>query len=126
MATIGITVSDDLDLLVRWVDRATETLRRELDDAVKTSAREGNEIAKRSARITAGSHGRKYPGTFRAARVGYADFVYGPTGTGQGDMNFEEGPGKQSRPHRNLANSLDIVERRLDLRVASAIRKAVG
>lgn len=124
MGRMRIDISHSLDRLLADYEGASRRLAEGLDDAVKSAAREGNAIAKEYARKSAGAHGRKYPGTFRAARLGAADFVYGPTGTEQGDMSFEGGSRNQP-PHNDLAKSQDRIRQGFVASVREAIDDAL-
>lgn len=119
-----ISVVDTLDRLIVAIDNSVRDLRDGLDDAVSTTAREGNNIAKGLARKTAGAHGKRYPSSFYAARLGHADYIYGPTsGKAQGGMSFEFGSRNQP-PHLDLAKSADIIGTRLAMRVRAVLEDA--
>lgn len=87
--------------------------------AVRETARDGNRSARRSARRRSGTHGKHYFKAFTVERKAPLRYEYGPdVSMKQGGMNFEEGPGPQTSPHNNLAQSNDglltSLEQRLD------------
>lgn len=98
---------DDLALDLQLVARRTA---RALPKVVAKHAREGNTVARRFARRRGGSHGKHYWRAFSAEPVSPLQWVYGPdVNEKQGGMAFEEGPGRQTRPHHNLADSADLI-----------------
>lgn len=96
-----------------WIGKLDHTAARaprEMGDAVEASAKDGRDAAKTFARRTAGAHGKHFHKSMTAEQLAPRVWEYGPdSAMPQGGMNFEEGPGPQTRPHRSLARSADIV-----------------
>ena len=103
-----VVVTSTLDDLANDAASAVTGLAVRCAAYVRDTAHEGNRRAKASARINSGEHGKNYPDAFSAeARTPYI-WEYGPDVNhpgGQGGMAFEDGPGPQTAPHNNLANS---------------------
>lgn len=91
---------------------------RKFRGVVLDNIRAGNDLAKGLARLTSGTHARKYPGTFSAQmRDTYTGFgatlysgEYGPVARGQGHLAgiLEHGT-RNNPPHNNLTKSLDLI-----------------
>lgn len=76
--------------------------------AVRQVAHGGQMMARRLARRRGGTHGRPYARSITLERLAPLMYEWGPDASmDQGNMNFEEGPGPQSAPHPNMAQSSD-------------------
>jgi hypothetical protein len=95
------------------LERAAVALRPKAAAVVRDTAREGNAIAKANAERTSGTHGKHFPKAFTASRLSLLAWQYGPLRERlQGNMNFEEGPGPQTTPHRAVGKSFDVIKPR--------------
>ena len=91
--------------------RAARMVRPKAAAVVRDTAREGNKIAKANAERTSGAHGVHFPKAFTASRLTLMSWQYGPEKERlQVNMNFEEGPGPQTTPHRQVAKSFDVIK----------------
>lgn len=87
---------------------------RDLMKTVRKGAQVGNVVARDYARVSAGSHGKRYPKAFTSETKvhglgGLYAAEYGPDSSRpQGGMSFEGGSRNQP-PHNDLAKSADLM-----------------
>lgn len=116
-----INVTHDIDDLANDLTAIARRVRPDMREVVRDGIRAGNELAKGCAKTKnpAGSHSRKYPGTFSAEMYRNLGLFgntisgeYGPRHQGQGMLAgiLEDGrPGAHNAPQNNLRKSADLI-----------------
>lgn len=106
---MGVRIIHDLDDLADDLETVARTFKRRIAPHVRDVAQDAQRWARRDAKRTAGEHGVHYPKSITAERRGILEWEYGPDPSmDQGGMDFENGSGKQTTPHKNLAKSTDV------------------
>lgn len=113
----SIRVTDTIGDLVSDMRKITTGMPKEMAGVLRRNAKTGNTIAQSLARMSSGSHGKWYPGTFSVGAVskfygfggGEIAVEYGPVASKrQGGMSFEHGSRNQP-PHLDLNKSADLI-----------------
>lgn len=105
---MGIHIVHSLHELANDMAKAAVTFKPAAARHVRDVAKDGQQHARRTARKTAGEHGKHYPKAITAERKAPLEWEWGPDpALKQGGMDFENGGGRQTTPHKNVARGAD-------------------
>lgn len=115
----------NLERLERDFIRSSKGYERDIGRAVERTAKYGWRKAFRLAKKWSGSHGSRYPYAIDVERHSQSEWEYFTNpAKPQGNMDFEQGSGRQARPHPAFTQSSDGLAVRLEKQAGTAVRRS--
>lgn len=96
--------------LVRDMKRIPSKAEVGFRKATEGTAKKAHRATRKSAAKKSGRHGKWFPSAIDIEKVDEFNYqIFTDPEKPQGDMNFEAGPGPQTRPHNNFKLGHDVV-----------------